>query len=110
MVDNLEHRVTVLETDLKHVEETEKELKEYCNEIYDVILETKTRLDKQNGILPHIYDQIQLLSSKQEKFEESFDKFIIKFEKTSFKAKILWGGAGTILSSTVFIILKVLGF
>ena len=94
MNPDLETRVAIVETRQNIFEEN-------VNEIYDVVQEVKERLDKQNGILPHISDEVKDLSSKLNEYiaESNTAKGV-----TAFSHKLLWaimGGMGTAVLALV---------
>jgi hypothetical protein len=99
----LESRVSVLEAEQNHVKETLKELKEKTDETYDVVYSVKENQDKQNGILPKIWEKVETMG-------ESLQKDKVKQAVTSTKVKIMWGlitvlGGGVVsLSIRLFIL------
>jgi len=102
MPEDLETRVSVLETESKHVKESLHELKETTEEIYDLVYAVKENQDKQNGALPK-------MCIKMEEMEEAQRKYIIKQEVTGAKVKIIWtivGVVGTGLVGFVIYLLK----
>jgi uncharacterized protein YoxC len=107
-VDQIETRVTVLESELVHTKDDIKELKAYSNEIFDIVSGTKEKLDKQNGAIPHLVEQVTKLIDKHENFNNKFNDFVIKSEGNSVKTKILWGIFITVISSGICIIFKLL--
>jgi len=98
----IDKRVTILETELPII-------KENINDIYDVVYETKEKLDKQNGTIPFISEQIRELVEEHREFAKKIDDYIIKTERIDFKTKILWAAGGLISSSIIYFVLKYIG-
>jgi len=98
----IEKRLTILETELPII-------KENINDIYDIVYDTKEHLDKQNGAIPHMTEQLKELVDEHHEFAHKIDNYIIKTEKIDLKTKIMWAMGGTGLSALVYIVSKLIG-
>ena len=72
------------------MEESLERLSISQKEYLDVTMQIKERLDRQNGAIPHMVDDIKGVLETQAKILGRLNKDAQKAEALSFKMKILW--------------------
>jgi plasmid maintenance system antidote protein VapI len=95
----LDKRVSVLEVEFKNVKETVEENR-------DLTLQIKERLDKQNGLIPHMADSVKSLVDVQQEMMKKLNANDIQDAKDGAKMKVLWAAAGTIGAAILGYVLK----
>jgi len=102
----VEKRLTTLETELPII-------KENINDIYDVVYEIRDKIMKQNGVLPHISEQMKESATEHKKFVDKMNEYVlrdsIRTEKIDSKTKIMWAVGGLIFGSLLFFVMKYIG-
>lgn len=102
--DELDKRIAVLEVENDYAKEDRLELKKSFDQVYDLVYSIKEKLDRQNGIIPHISESIGILNEKHDTLSQTFNQYIVKnetkVEKNEIKLKVLWG-IGTFLISGI---------
>ena len=106
--EKIEVRISVVEEKQKNLQEDVKELKQNTNEIYDVVQDLRDRVIKQNGSIPHIVKHVESISKKQGEMSEKMTAQMLTSKDTSWKVKIMWGGAGLLASGVVAMSVKLI--
>jgi len=101
-------RVSILEVKSENVEKTLEKLGANLSENYKVTIQIKERLDKQNGALPHLVDDVQDLKEVQSKMFNSLIQHVILDAENRTKLNILWGVIATIGVAVVGLVIKLL--
>lgn len=98
MVDfnEIDKRVSVLEVEFINMKNSLESLDEALLKNNELTLAIKERIDKQNGILPHMAESVRLMSTKQEKMMERLNENSINNAKYSTKLRVLWGILGAV--------------
>lgn len=99
---DLEVRVSVLETEISNMEETLKKLDSRLEDNHNLTYDIKSRLDKQNGLIPHMSEDIKTLLTHHESLKENQ-------LKVGLRVKILWGiviALGSSITGLLFSLLK----
>lgn len=99
-VNELDKKVSVLEVEVSNVKGALENLSTLIDKNNEITSDIKTRLDKQNGLIPHMSEGIKHLMNKQEAVMEQVNQNSIKETATRIKVTIVWGfitavGAGT---------------
>ena len=106
----LNERVSILEVKFENMEDTLKRLMNNHAEHFDTTLQIKERLDKQNGAIPHMSEDIRAMTLTQNKMFSRMNSDKIKSENLDVKFKILWAGlaiaAGAVLTHFIHVLLK----
>ncbi len=101
MADELETRVAVLEVKSDVQSEKFDKIEESLKETHGMVFSIKERLDKQNGIIPHMAEDMKVIKKHYE---------IVSKEQTDsgIKLKILWGVLGALGGSLLSLVIKLL--
>lgn len=86
----ISERVSILEVKFENMEESLQRLSVSQKEYLDITMEIKERLDRQNGAIPHMVDDIRGVLETQSKILGRLNKDSQKAEALSFKMKIVW--------------------
>jgi uncharacterized coiled-coil protein SlyX len=105
---NLDKRISILEVKQEAMNETIEKIDASIEESYKISLQIKERLDRWNGSIPHMAEDLKELKETQ----ASLNKALVKSEhddkENSTKTKILWGIVTTIGGGLAGYLIKVL--
>lgn len=104
-MSEVSERVSVLEVKVENVEKALSKLSDSQKEHFETTLQIKERLDKQNGAIPHIQEDMRGLVDTQEKILSRLNKDSIRNANLSIRVKLLWStlaiGVGSLLTHVV---------
>lgn len=99
MSDDLNIKVAVIENELENLKQITKEREIRERETHSMLLDIKSRIDKQNGTLPHMAEDIKSLHTKVDQLAIQTNKKIFQIERTTeklgWKTKV---GIGTFMA------------
>lgn len=90
MNDELIARIAIIEVKAENVEKTLEKMDMNLSENYRVTLQIKERLDKQNGAIPHLVEDVKELQKGQKELLDSVIKNTIADTESKTRLKILW--------------------
>jgi len=90
MSEECNSRISVLEVKSEILEKTLDKMDANLTDNYRVTLQIKERLDKQNGALPHLVEDVKELQKNQLTLLESFTKNTISDTESKTRLHILW--------------------
>lgn len=100
-----ESRLAVLEVKNEVQDERFSRMENSVKETYNMVFQVKERLDKQNGAIPHLVEDVKNLTTKQDLMFGILNKNSQEDYKTKVKISILWGilGAASIAAIEIFL-------
>jgi TolA-binding protein len=108
LLTELDKRVAILETEFQNMEKRVAKMDDIVTENYQGTLAIKERLDKMNGTIPHLADDMKELKADQKELIASLNKNKIEDEKKGAKLNILWMAGVGIVSAGFSILIKYL--
>jgi len=91
-----EARVIVLESEMTHVKNAIDDLRETLEHNTEMTFHIKERLDKQNGAIPSIQENMKILLSEHRDLAKQVSDQATNQAKISVKTTILWAIVGVI--------------
>ena len=105
-INDLHTRVSVLETRFDNMEDVLSRFEKGMNDHAQITLQIKERLDKQNGLMPHMSEDIKALIKQQSEVSERMTHNEIREASRSVKVKIVWAVMGILGTGLLAFILK----
>ena len=105
-INDIDKRVSVLEIEYKNTREAFERLEKNVETHGDMTRQIKERLDKQNGLIPHMAESVKNLVQVQEDMMKKLNLNDIEDAKEGAKMKILWGVGGVIGAAVLGFVLK----
>lgn len=102
----INERVSVLEVEFSNMKESLNKLSTALDKNSEVTFEIKERLDKQNGLIPHMAESVKAMSDRQEEMMDRLNEEAVHAASTKVKMKILWAIAGTVGAALLGYLLK----
>jgi hypothetical protein len=93
---------------VENIEKTLEKLDINLSENYRVTLSIKERLDKQNGAIPHLVEDVKELKHGQTALFDAIVKNSISDTENKTRVKILWGILATIGTAAIGFAIKLL--
>lgn len=93
---SLDKRISILEVKFNAMEKTIEKINDKLEQSYDVSIQIKERLDKWNGTIPHMAEDMKSLKENQTNLSKALIKNEINDEQHSTKMKVVWGVFTTI--------------
>lgn len=87
---DLSERVSVIEVKIENMEEALQRLSRVQEEHQNITLQIKERLDKQNGIIPHMAEDIRNMSVRQEELIKGANEHAVSTAASKVKMGIMW--------------------
>ena len=106
--NDLFSKVLVLEVRTENIEKTLEKLDINLSENYRATLQIKERLDKQNGAIPHLVEDVKELQKTQNILSDAFHKNVVSDTEQKTKLKILWGILATLGTAAMGMAIKLL--
>lgn len=103
---DLETRVAVLETEFNNMEEALKRLDVSQKEHQDITLQIKERLDKQNGLIPHMAESLKAVATVQNQMMTKMNEEAVRGAGTKVKLGIMWAVLSAIGMGVLGYVLK----
>jgi chromosome segregation ATPase len=104
-INELDKRITVLESEFENMEKSIMKIDVAVSENKEATMAIKERLDKWNGSIPHLVEDVQEVKGLQIQLLDKISKNNVADEKREVKMKIVWAAfaalAGAILSYTI---------
>lgn len=89
-MDPLEIRVVILETKTSSMEAKFEKMENRLEQTHELVLEIKERLDKQNGWIPHLQQDIKTLKDSQSQLNTILNKNGLEDKEQSTRVKVIW--------------------
>jgi hypothetical protein len=105
-MDPLEIRVVILETKTSSMESKFEKMENRLEQTHELVLEIKERLDKQNGWIPHLQQDIHALKESQIQLNTILNKNGVEDKEQSTRLKVIWGVMTAIGSAIIGYVLK----
>lgn len=86
----LNERVSILEVKFENMEEALKRLDVSLADNTGLTLQIKERIDKQNGLIPHMAESVKAMSEIQHQMMAKMNDEAVSEASTKVKVKILW--------------------
>lgn len=102
----LNERVSVLEVKIENMEETLKRLDINQKEHAEITLQIKERLDKQNGLIPHMAESVREIADSQKELMKQMNAEAVDDASAKVKLGILWALVGAIGMGLLGYVLK----
>lgn len=104
-----EAKIAVLEVEVGHLQNDARETKQWLKSIDGKVDDIKERLDRQNGAIPHMSQDISKLSESVSTLHSAVSNLQVNSSKTETKTMIIWGiltaiGAAVLAAVTRFLI------
>ena len=103
-----EARVIVLESEMSHVKDCLEDLSCQLQHNTEMTLHIKEKLDKQNGAIPGIQENVKLLLSEHRDLRKEVAKQTENQAKNGIKIKVLWGMAGVIATAIMSYVINLI--
>lgn len=100
---NQEHdaSIAVLQVEVQHLQHDAENTKAWLGSIDKKVDDIKSRLDKQNGAIPHLQSDVSALTVSMKELGSKMDDLKDSGRETGFKTSIIWGGATALLVTIV---------
>jgi peptidoglycan hydrolase CwlO-like protein len=110
-VDTLPHqeheaRIAVLEVEMQHIKEEHTNTRMWLSSIDGKVDDIRSRMDKQNGAIPHIQDDIKKFGESLEKLHNKTEQISTTASTTKFKTGILWAGLGMVSTAILTFLIQ----
>ncbi len=107
-INELDKRLAVAESEFKNLKEVVDEVKTHSRETFEMVSGLKERLDKQNGLLPHMAEKVELLSENFNSYvQQQQHRSIVK--KSSDLAKpAKWAAMSAVATATIAAIVELI--
>lgn len=102
----LNERVSILEVKYDNMEDTLKRLDVSQKEHQEITLGIKEKLDKQNGIIPHMAESLRSMHELQNQIMNKMNSNAVGDAKTNIKLGILWAVSAAIGMGFVGYVIK----
>lgn len=90
-INELDKRISVLETELENMEKSIMKIDVAVSENHEATMSIKERLDKWNGSIPHLVEDVKEVKGLQMKLLDKLNKNTIADKNREAKIKIMWG-------------------
>lgn len=107
-INDLDKRISILETEFENMDNTITKMEVTVNENFESTLAIKERLDKWNGSIPHLVEDVKVANGKMDKVLEALNANTLADAKNSAKIKILWAVLAAAASSMLTLAIKLL--
>ncbi len=118
-INDLDKRLAIVEIEFKNLKENLRgeldEVKETSKETFDLLIVLKERMDKQNGLLPHMSDSMTELSQRVDCLNNNFGTYIAskkpavasKASKSPVAIAAKWTAIGVIVAASIAALVEV---
>ena len=107
-VNELDKRISMLEVEFENLESNMAKMDVVVHENYESTLAIKERLDKMNGSIPHLVEDVKGMHEMQKQLLDAMTKNTIADAKKAVKLSILWSIAAAIVGAGFTILIKTL--
>lgn len=107
-VNDLDKRISILETEFENMDNTITKMETTVSENYESTLAIKERLDKWNGSIPHLVEDVKVANGKMDKVLEALSANTVADAKNSVKIKVMWAILAAAASSLLTLAIKLL--
>lgn len=106
--ETVETRVTILEVRGEMQAEKLDKIEESLKETHSMVFSIKERLDKQNGIIPHMADDIKQIKDHQDNLADEQSNLEKEQIQDGTKLKAMWAILGAIGGGLLSVVIKLL--
>jgi hypothetical protein len=107
-LSDLDRRISVLEAEVENMEKAIMKVETLVSDNYEGTLSIKERLDKWNGSIPHLVEDVKELRVMQVQLLDAVNKKSIADAKASVKVSIMWAAAAAVLGAGFTMLIKLL--
>lgn len=115
-INDLDKRLAVVEIEFKNLKENLRgeldEMKATSKETFDLLIALKERMDKQNGFLPHMAENMKELSDRVDSLNDNFGSYVASKRPTIVKSSrasaAKWTTVGVIVAAAIAGIVEVI--
>lgn len=103
---DIEAKIAVLEVQVDHLRQDAQARTAWLSSIDSKVDDIKSRLDKQNGTLPHLAEDVRSMSESISKMHEALTAVQTSAQESKIKMAALWGGIGAVLLTLLAVVAK----
>jgi predicted nucleic acid-binding Zn-ribbon protein len=98
-ISDLDKRISVLETEFENMEKTVMKVESVVHDNYEGTIAIKERLDKWNGSIPHLAEDVKEMKSTQTELVRLLSEKAISDTKQAIKINIMWAVGAAIIGA-----------
>lgn len=106
-INELSIKVSVLETEYENMVKTLDRLEKNLEGNSALVSQIKERLDKQNGLIPHMAESIKDMHSCQQELIKKLTANTIKDSAMNVKVKLMWGLVTALAGGLLYALLRI---
>ncbi len=107
-LNDLDKRISVLEAEVDNMERTIMKIEVVVSDNYDGTLSIKERLDKWNGSIPHLVEDVKELRVMQIQLLDAVNARSVADAKSSVKTNIMWAATAAVIGAAFTMLIKLL--
>lgn len=102
-----EAKIAVLEVEVTHLQTDSVNTRQWLSSIDRKVDDIKSRLDKQNGAIPHMQSDISELTDLMKDMSTKQQDSRVANQEFKLKTGMMWSGLGFVIASIIGLIIKV---
>ncbi len=107
-LNDLDKRISVLETEFENMEKTIMKVETVIHDNYEGTLAIKERLDKWNGSIPHLAEDVKEMKGTQVELVKLLSEKAVMDGKQTQKMNIMWAIGAALIGAGLSIVIKLL--
>ena len=107
-INDLDKRVAVIESEFKNLKENFEQMKDSSQETFKLVFSMKERIDKQNGLIPHMAEKVKEISERVDTMNENLNlymssraKYLENIKNSPRVSAAKWAAFGAVVTTVI---------